>query len=292
MKLTDINIRDPFVLPFEGKYYMYGSRVGTPYEKNPWGDQFGFDVYTSTDLENWSAPKCIFETNESFWGKFHFWAPEVHLYNGKFYLFASCKAPERCRGTHIFVCDTPNGTFTPVSKDPATPLDWECLDGTLYIDKKGKPHIVFCHEWLQVTDGTMCEIALSDDLSAPISAPRVLFRASDYVVSKGQTPVEGKTYVTDGPYFIRCSDQSLACIWSTYDQSYVELVAKSDNGDIDGNWSIESTPLSAEDGGHGMIFTTFEGERLFIMHKPNKCPLERPVIMKFIDDNGKLSVQP
>ena len=38
MKLQQINIRDPFVLPYENKYYMYGSRVGVSDEKRYWGE--------------------------------------------------------------------------------------------------------------------------------------------------------------------------------------------------------------------------------------------------------------
>jgi len=123
MKRNEIHIRDPFILPWEGKYYMYGSRVGDNYGEHTWGDQFGFDVYVSDDLEDWSEPKRIFDRNPDFWGTKDFWAPEVHYYKGKFYLFASFKAEDRCRGTHILVSDTPDGRFVPVSKDPATPMD-------------------------------------------------------------------------------------------------------------------------------------------------------------------------
>jgi len=29
MQFSDINIRDPFIVPYEGKYYMYGTRGAT-----------------------------------------------------------------------------------------------------------------------------------------------------------------------------------------------------------------------------------------------------------------------
>ena len=74
MKLCDINIRDPFILPYEGKYYLYGTRVRKPeppkenekwFEGNYWGDQSGFDVYISEDLQEWSASKAVFEKQET-----------------------------------------------------------------------------------------------------------------------------------------------------------------------------------------------------------------------------------
>ena len=144
MKLNEINIRDPYILPYNGKYYMYGTRVRiTEAYPTRWGEQHGFDVYISEDLENWSEPKSVFERNEDFWGEEEFWAPEVHIYKDKFYMLATFKAAGRCMATHILVCDTPDGQFLPVSKDPVTPPDWVCLDGTLYVDKKGQPHMVF-----------------------------------------------------------------------------------------------------------------------------------------------------
>lgn len=291
MKLSEINIRDPFILTYENRYYMYGSRVGVPYEGSMWGDQYGFDVYESDDMVEWSAPKCIFEKNENFWGEYHFWAPEVHFYNGRFYLIATFKAKGRCRGTHILVCDKPNGTFVPVSPAPQTPADWECLDGTLYVDKRGVPHLVFCHEWLQVDNGTVCEVELSADLSRAVSEPRELWCAKDYKNVKAIRK-DGSGFVTDGPFFHRCENGDLVCIWSTHDKDtgYVELVSKSSNGDIDGEWTLLDTPLFGEDGGHGMIFRDLSGKLSFIMHKPNTILNERPVITPLYDENGQLHI--
>lgn len=289
MQLDEINIRDPFILPFEGKYYMYGSRVGTPYPGASWGDQTGFDVYISDDLKTWSVPKPVFEITKDFWATMHAWAPEVHLYQGKFYMLASFKAEGVCRGTHILVSDKPDGTFVPVSDKPITPADWECLDGTLYIDKKGQPHIVFCHEWLQIGNGTVCEMQLSEDLSTPVTPPRVLWSAQDFLQVKqvGRT-VRG--YVTDGPFLYHSQSGELLCIWSsTTEKGYAELISRSDNGDIDGQWQVCQTPLSEADGGHGMIFRDFGGSTLFVMHKPNSPALrERPVILPIFDRDGML----
>ena len=79
LKREDIRIRDPFVLPYEGKYYLYGT--GTPGAENiDLGRQFW--CYISEDLENWSDPICCFDAPDDFWGEKNFWAPEVHIYQG------------------------------------------------------------------------------------------------------------------------------------------------------------------------------------------------------------------
>ena len=108
MKREDINIRDPFILPYEGKYYLYGSRGSEVWEDNA----TGLDVYVSDDLENWSEPKEIFTRTADFWADRHYWAPEVYAYNGAFYMFASFKSADRCRGTMVLKADKPDGKFT------------------------------------------------------------------------------------------------------------------------------------------------------------------------------------
>lgn len=291
MKLCDINIRDPFILVYNGRYYMYGSRVDGNTACGAWGQQTGFDVYVSDDLEHWSEPKCVFERCDCFWATMDFWAPEVHAYNGKFYMLATFNAPGRHRATHILVSDAPDGTFLPVSPNPATPMDWESLDGTLYIDKNSDPYIVFCHEWAQIGDGTVCATKLSHDLTTPLSEPRVLWRASDF--KDVHTVREGTaSYVTDGPYLHRLQNGDLVAIWSTFDRNgYVELVSKSDNGDIDGHWTLCEQPLSAEDGGHGMIFRDLDGRLRFVMHRPNTPTLERPVLLSLTEKDGVLTLK-
>lgn len=291
MKLNEINIRDPFILPYESKYYLYGTRVKiTEAYPTRWGEQHGFDVYVSEDLENWSEPKAVFEKNEGFWGEEEFWAPEVYPLGGKFYMFATFKAEGRNMATHILVCDTPDGTFIPVSKEPATPAEWRSLDGTLYVDKNGKPHMIFCHEWKQIGNGTVCEIELSEDLSRPVSEPRLLWSATDYKAVR--TVREGQQcYVTDGPFVHRCQDGTLLCIWSSFNKDgYAQLMSVSDNGDISGNWTVLQEPLSPEIGGHGMIFRDFDGNLQFVMHSPNTKTLERPTITPLFEENGLLKV--
>lgn len=290
MKLTDINIRDPFILPYAGTYYMYGSRVGLPENGKGWGLQTGFDVYVSKDLENWSAPKSVFEITDDFWATKDAWAPEVHLYNDRFYMFATFKADGRCRGTQILVADTPDGTFVPLSDAPVTPADWECLDGTFYIDKNGEPHIVFCHEWVQIGDGTVCEMQLSRDLTKAVTAPRELWKATDHP-SVRSIFKDKNAYVTDGPFLLRDGAGNLLCIWSSFGENgYAELISKSDNGDIDGNWSVVQQPLSHQNGGHGMVFENFDGERMFVMHFPNTTTLERPVLFKLQIEGERLFI--
>ena len=278
MKTNEIHVRDPFVLPWEGKYYLYGTRGPTC-----WGLADGFDVYVGKDLENWEGPIEIFHNDGSFWADREYWAPEVHVIDGAFYMFASFHSPNRRRGTQILRAEKPTGPFVPISDGPVTPADWECLDGTFFQSKDGDPYLVFCHEWLQVHDGEVCAMKLTPDLKAAAGEPRVLFRASQAPWVVPSVDKDGnKNCVTDGPWLHRCPDGRLMMLWSSHGKDgYAQAAAYSDNGDITGNWTPAAEPIFGRDGGHGMIFRDFEGVQHLVLHAPNENPYERPVFLPF-----------
>src|SRR5690606_39968037 len=49
----------------------------------------GVVAYKSRDLKTWIGPVTVFATPEDNWAPGPIWAPEVHHYNGKYYLFAT-----------------------------------------------------------------------------------------------------------------------------------------------------------------------------------------------------------
>jgi len=283
MNCTDINIRDPYVLFENGNYYMYGTRAAH------FGmSTTGFDVYISSDLINWSEPIGCFDSE-----KFHMnaganWAPEVHKYNGAYYMFATFAQKNGYKGTYILKADSPLGPFVPHSRGAVTPEAWESLDGTLYISKGGKPYIVFCHEHLQIIDGTICYAQLSDDLTQRISEPVTLFAASScpWVDRHEGTG----NFVTDGPFMYRTKTGTLLMIWSSFiKEQYSELLVRFDDGEIGENFT-HLPPLIDNDGGHGMIFCG--DDTLYLTyHSPNAQLLERPVFVKLLDKGDTISLK-
>ena len=279
MKFCDINIRDPFVLVDNDKYYLYGTRG-----KTAWTSAEGLDVYISDDLENWSEAIECFSVPEGFWADKEIWAPEVHKYKGAYYMFVSLRSDTRNRATQILKSDTPEGPFLPFTNGPVTPEEWLCLDGTFYVDEDGKPYIVFCHEWVQVTDGEIHAMPLTADLSAPAGEPILLFKASEpFWADKSRDK-----FITDGPFIYKTKSGRLLMIWSTFTPSgYTQAVAVSENGKIDGKWTHEK-PLFDKDGGHGMIFEDLNGRKYLILHSPNENPLERPVLIEVEEKDDML----
>jgi len=291
MKTSDIQIRDPYILPLpqERRYLLFGST-----DKNIWsGPGTGFDCYESRDLENWTGPISAFRPPADFWANTQFWAPECHPWQGRYYLFASFAKDGRQRGTQILVAERPEGPYRLHSDGPVTPRDWECLDGTLFVDDCGKPWLVFCHEWVQVEDGEMCALPLSDDLRAAAGPPTLLFRASETAWGKA-FEVWGRqnNRVTDGPFLHRLAGGRLLMLWSTGGhEGYAMGYALSDSGSVLGPWRQSPAPIYGRDGGHGMLFHDFNGRLWMTLHHPNDTPNERPLWLPVVATAEGLAVE-
>lgn len=289
MKKESINIRDPFILSYNEKYYMYGTRGAFC-----WTADTGFDCYVSDDLKEWSGPIEVFRKPKDFWADKNCWAPEVHYYKNKFYLFATFKDSSKIGGTSILIGDNPLGPFKEHGEKKITPKDWECIDGTFYVSPSGKPYMVFVHEWVQIKDGAICAIELSDDLTTTVSEPMLLFHASEanaWIKAFESEKRPGINYVTDGPYLYRTKKGRLIMIWSSFgEEGYTQAMAYSDNGDITGNWIQEKRLLFSKDGGHGMIFKDKQGDLLLTLHTPNEHLKEHPAFYKLEERDDTLWV--
>jgi hypothetical protein len=245
-------------------------------------EKLGVAVYKTRDLENFEEPVMVMDISqlEGFWADRDVWAPEVHKYGESYYLFVTLKSEDRFRGTQIFKSQSPMGEFLPISEKPVTPEDWSSLDGTLYVED-GRPYMVFCHEWTQIKNGTMCAVELTEDLTATVGEPFLLFAASDNPwVHSISSKAYGEGYVTDGP-FLFCEQGKLKMIWSSFVENtrYALFGAESDGG-IRGKWT-HSAPLYDFDGGHSMLFSSLEGKRMIALHAPNHSHLERANFLEF-----------
>lgn len=295
LALEDIPVHDPFVVAHEPTqtYYLYTS--GRRLNPEDGVRRSGVVTYKSKDLKTWSGPHLVFEVPEGAWANpgHGTWAPEVHEHNGKWHLFVTLhdndavwqSPPEAWRditrrGTVIAVADSPEGPFKLMNPErPHTPWDFMALDGTLYVDPAGQPWLVYAHEWVQRIDGTMEAIRLTDDLSATIGEPIHLFKGSDapWINAETMPNTEQVEYVTDGCQLYRTKDDELIMLWSSWSKSgYVQTLARSTTGTLEGPWE-QLDPLVWQDSGHGMMFTTFDGDRLLILHRPFSGPVRSKV---------------
>jgi hypothetical protein len=303
LHLPDMPVHDPWILADEERktYYLYSSA-----RRNDNGtNRAGTLTYKSKNLRDWDGPYIVFLVPDGMWAnpREGAWAPEVHHYNGKFYLFTTLHNSERVidrppdvwrethmRGTIIAVSDSPEGPFTPLKTDgPVPPADFMTLDGTLYIED-GTPWMVYAHEWIQKIDGIMEAVPLKSDLSAAAGDPIYLFKASDAPwLNANQKPNKKQNnYVTDGCELFRTKTGRLLMLWSSYDRgSYVETIARSESGKLAGPWT-QLPPLVGNDSGHGMLFKTFDGQLMMVLHQPFRNARAKLFDMEDIGDNLKV----
>ena len=285
MKCSEINIRDPFVVYIDGTFYMYGTRAA-----NFGRNTGGFDVYTSRDLKTWSEPIPCFDSAEFGLNRSVNWAPEVHRYNGAYYMFATFTRECGWHGTYVLRSDDPLGPFVPHSENPLTPTEWECLDGTLYVSPENKPYLVFCHEHTQISDGTVCYLELSEDLTHAVSGPTLLFKASESGCADPIVWGGGNHYITDGPFLYRSKKDELFMIWSSFiEKKYNVSLVKFAGGRL-GTEFEHLEPIITGDGGHGMIFCV--DDRIYLtFHSPNASGSEHPCFVELVDKGDILEVK-
>ena len=159
----------------------------------------------------------------------------------------------------------------------------------MYIED-GVPYMVYCHEWVQVKDGTVEIIQLKDDLSETVGDPVHLFDGSD--APWGRKSPQWHCYVTDGPFLYRSKSGKLLMIWSSFGKGgYTVGVASSTSGKLRGPWIQQAEPLYASDGGHGMIFKRFDGQLMMVLHQPNGRGLERARLFELEDTGETLKIK-
>jgi beta-xylosidase len=267
--LDSIVLSDPFILADTKTklYYMTGT---------------GGTLWKSRDLKLWDGPYRVAKTDSTSWmgPSPMIWAAEIHAYQNKYYYFATFTnrnikidtvngTPIERRACHVLVSDSPDGPYVPMKDEIYLPGNMPTLDGTLWIDKDGKPYMVYCYEWLQNLNGTIEKIELKPDLSGTIGKATLMFRASEAPWSR-EKDANGKdkpNKVTDGPWLFETKKGRLGMIWTSwiYDV-YTQGIAYSTSGTLNGPWVQEKEPITPPNFGHGMLFRTFDGKLLMSVH--------------------------
>lgn len=294
---AELRARDACILPDPATqtYTMYFSSRGP-------NRRAAVVAYTSPDLATWTGPTVVFERPEDWWADRGIWAPEIHAYRDKFYLFLTFDSTHRFpeqwrdwlprveRGSQVLVAESPLGPFRPFANRPTLPEDMMTLDGTLWVED-GQPWMVFCHEWVQIKDGTVEAIRLTEDLSATVGEPVRLFHGSDAPWAQ-KSPQYG-CHVTDGPWLHRTPGGKLLMLWSSGSPTgYAVGIAESTSGKLAGPWRQRDRALFADDGGHPMLFRRFDGQLMLALHQPNRTPDERMHFLELDEGNDDLTLKP
>jgi hypothetical protein len=297
VSLDEISMSDPYIYPDENTriYYLTGT---------------GGRLYKSKDLKMWTGPYPIIDLSGTWMDGLFVAAAEIHHIGNKYFYAGTWSdhstlieaVPRRYNvprnQTQLLVADSPDGPFKPLVAEHEFclgPEDWDIIDGTLY-EENDTTYLVFVHEWTQLIDGTMDYMPLSKDLTHRTTEPKTIFRASEALWSKEMNSIGEATFgmkmpgwVTDGPEMFHTKTGKLGMMWSSWgEHRYVQVVAYSESGKIVGPWIQEKEAFKGDNSGHGMLFTTFEGKRLFVVHHAEGKGPRKPQLYEIDDSGNKL----
>lgn len=292
---NDLSMSDPYIYADEATktYYLTSS---------------GGRMYKSKDLVMWEGPYNVINLSGTWMEKAGFAAAaEIHKL-GDYYYYAGTwsdhsdliqQVPRRYNVPHnqtvLLRADKPEGPYEVFDRNPNhdyQPREWDCIDGTLY-EEDGHIYMVFVHEWTQLIDGTMDYVELSEDLAETVSEPVTMFRASENpscgeMNSLGEATFGRKMpgWVTDGPQMFRTGTGKLGMLWATWGKErYFQAICYSESGTIAGPWIQEPEPFLANNSGHGMLFRTFEGKLIYVVHHSEGDGPRKPQYWN-VDDSG------
>lgn len=104
--------------------------------------------------------------------------------------------------------------------------------------------------------------------------------------------LKGDVYFTDGPTVYKKSNGTLVILWSGWGvKGYAVGISVSESGNVMGPWKHLDTPVFDENGGHGMMFTSAEGQLHYVLHYPNEWYHEHPLILKVLDRDDTIIFQ-
>ena len=147
--IYDYGIGDPFVMRYNGMYYMYPSS---------WEDKVR--VFSSRNLVNWHYEgACTLARDVTF-----AYAPEVVYWRGDFYMITSPSGG----GHYILKSDSPLGPFELITDNFG-----HAIDGSFYVNDDGRLLLLFPKEsWIHaayIDEGTMTPESIAFNLGATLN---------------------------------------------------------------------------------------------------------------------------
>lgn len=255
------NIGDPYLVTENGKYYVTATCDGK-----------GYDIYSSTDLVDWTKEGRIFTSsaNEG-WVRSSLWQPQIVIgSDGNYYLYYCGNNDNNSLRIGVAVSDTITGPYKDALDTPLLPYNVATIDPNLFTDDDGRMYLYFSRDCSEnIVDGhhtsqLYCiEMESYTKIKEDMDPVLLVTPEQDWELASGDYLWnEGPDMLKhDGKYYLFYSGGCYAN--STYAIGYA--VSDSPMGPFvkyENNPVIASTD-SVSGPGNNSFFTTLDGEELY-----------------------------
>ncbi len=198
------NFPDPFVLKVRGRYYAYATET----EEKPTQGTLVFPILTSTDLVSWhEIGKAMPSLGDPY---YLYWAPEVTMYNGQFFLYyAVHNAEEFAASIRVAVADSPEGPFLDSGHELTRSQTPWAIDPHVFRDQDGQLYLYMTIEYLDPSTGFVGSGNAVDRLLSPFTLEGNLTRvtppAQAWQLYEAQRQSKGGIdwYTVEGPTILQ-----------------------------------------------------------------------------------------
>ena len=233
--------RDPFVLKVGDWWYLTGTMY--PYFEGDQGSSDrakGVPLYKTQDFENWEFVDIILKRpaqSEGKWYQMYFWAPELFLHNGRYYLTVNCSTlghfdktggSATLQAVCIAVADDIEGPYTVLTEEK--PYVYQ-NDAHLFKDDTGKVYLfqggIYC-----------CEIDLNT--GKPVGNSSQVIKP---VPNSKAWNAERSGVAFEGPYCLK-RDGTYYLFYSTWARGYeIGVASLNAKTPLSARWNLDGLPF-------------------------------------------------
>jgi len=259
------NIGDPFVLrALDGTYYCYATSASD-----------GFKAWISSDLVHWTDIGYVYKCKSDSWGKSDFWAPEVVLYNDKYFMHYSARWREnQSLRIGVAMADSPAGPFLDVFNHPMFDFGYAAIDGHILFDDDGSKYFYYSRDCSEnIVDGRheshLYIAELNDDLVSFKSDPLLITRPEQ----EWELRSDPEWCWNEGPFVLKHNEKYYlmysANFYASREYSVGYAVSDSPTGPFvkaAHNPVLFSTVPEISGPGHNSVISSPDGKELFIVY--------------------------
>lgn len=264
-------IGDPFVLRApDGTYYCYATSATD-----------GFKAWTSPDLVHWTDIGYVYKRKADSWGESDFWAPEVVLHKGTYFMHYSARwGKNQSLRIGVATSDSPAGPFVDMFNRPMFDFDYAAIDGHVFIDEDGSQYFYYARDCSEnVIDGRheshLYVAELHEDMVSFKEEPRLILKPEqEWECRSGP-----EWFWNEGPFVLK-HNQSYYLMYSANfyagrDYSVGYAVAGSPLGPFvksPHNPVLVSPHGNISGPGHNSVTASPDGSELFIVYHIHTDP--------------------